>query len=55
MFSDLIQYLLKILDLNLKDSQVSFLQDIDQNKFVAYLFIGGFSVSIDVGVFLFLH
>jgi len=55
MFSNLIKYLLKILDLNLKDSQVSLLQDIDQNKFVGYIFIGGFAVSIDVGVFLFLH
>ena len=55
MFSNLIKYLLKILGLNLKDSQVSLLQNIDQNKFVAYLFIGGFAVSIDVGAFLFLH
>ena len=55
MFYDLIKYLLKILDLNLKDSQASLLQDIDQNKFVVYLFIGGFAVSIDVGTFLSLH
>ena len=55
MFSNLIKYLLKILDLNLKDSQISFLQDIDQNKFVAYLVIGGLAASIDVGIFLFLH
>ena len=55
MVSNLAKFLLKNMDLYLKDLQVSFLQDIDQNKFIAYLFIGGFAVSIDMGIFLFLH
>ena len=46
---------MKNMDLDLKDLQVSFLQDIGQNIFIAYLFIGGFAVSIDMGIFLFLH
>ena len=55
MFSNLTKYLLKNLDLDLTDSQVNLLQDIAQNKFVTYLFIGGFAASIDVGIFIFLH
>jgi len=55
MFSNLAKFLMKNMDLDLKDLQVSFLQDIGQNKFIAYLFIGGFAVSIDMGIFLFLH
>ena len=55
MFSNLTKYLLKNLDLNLTDSQVILLQDIAQNKFVAYIFIGAFAMTIDVGIFLFLH
>ena len=55
MFSNLAKFLLKNMDLDLKDLQVSFLQDIGQNKFITYLFIGGFAVSIDMGIFLFLH
>ena len=55
MVSNLAKFLLKNMDLDLKDLQVSFLQDIGQNKFIAYLFIGGFAVSIDMGIFLFLH
>ena len=55
MFSNLIKYLLKSLNLDLTDSQVNLLQDIAKNKFVTYLFIGGFAASIDVGIFIFLH
>ena len=55
MFSNLIKYLLKNLNLDLTDSQVNLLQDIAKNKFITYLFIGGFAASIDVGIFIFLH
>ena len=55
MFSNLIKYLLKNLNLDLTDSQVNLLQDIAQNKFITYLFIGGFAASLDVGIFVFLH
>jgi len=55
MFSNLIKYLLKSLNLNLTDSQANLLQIIAKNKFVTYLFIGGFAASIDVGIFIFLH
>ena len=55
MFSNLIKYLLKNLNLDLTDSQVNLLDDIAKNKFVTYLFIGGFAASIDVGIFIFLH
>ena len=55
MFSNLIKYLLKSLNLDLTDSQVNLLQGIAKNKFVTYLFIGGFAASIDVGIFIFLH
>ena len=55
MFSNLIKYLLKSLNLDLTDSQVNLLQDIAKNKFVTYLFIGGFAASIDVSIFIFLH
>ena len=55
MLSNLIKYLLKNLNLDLTDSQVNLLHDIAKNKFVTYLFIGGFAASIDVGIFIFLH
>ena len=55
MLSNLIKYLLKNLNLDLTDSQVNLLQDIAKNKFVTYLFIGGFAASIDVSIFIFLH
>ena len=55
MFSNLIKYLLKSLNLDLTDSQANLLQIIAKNKFVTYLFIGGFAASIDVGIFIFLH
>ena len=55
MFSNLTKYLLKNLNLDLTDSQVNLLQGIAKNKFVTYLFIGGFAASIDVGIFIFLH
>ncbi len=55
MLSNLIKYLLKNLNLDLTDSQVNLLQGIAKNKFVTYLFIGGFATSIDVGIFIFLH
>ena len=55
MLSNLIKYLLKNLNLDLTDSQVNLLLDIAKNKFVTYLFIGGFAASIDVGIFIFLH
>ena len=55
MFSNFIKYLLKSLNLDLTDSQVNLLQDIAQNKFITYLFIGGFAASLDVGIFVFLH
>ncbi len=55
MFSNLIKYLLKNLNLDLTNSQINLLQDIAKNKFLTYLFIGGFAASIDVGIFIFLH
>ena len=55
MFSNFIKYLLKSLNLDLTDSQANLLQIIAKNKFVTYLFIGGFAASIDVGIFIFLH
>ena len=55
MFFNLTKFLLKNLDIDLTNSQVNLLQDIAQNKFVTYLFIGGFAASIDVGIFIFLH
>ena len=55
MLSNLIKYLLKNLNLDLTNSQINLLQDIAKNKFLTYLFIGGFAASIDVGIFIFLH
>jgi len=55
MFSNLIKYLLKNLNLDLTNSQVNLLRNIAKNKFLTYLFIGGFAASIDVGIFIFLH
>jgi putative flippase GtrA len=55
MFSNLIKYLLKNLNLDLTNSQVNLLRNIAKNKFLTYLFIGGFAASIDVSIFIFLH
>ena len=55
MFSNLAKSFLKNTELNLTDSQANFLLGIAENKFLAYIFIGAFAASLDVGIFVFLH
>ena len=55
MFSNLAKSFLKNTELNLTDSQANFLLSIAENKFIAYIFIGAFAASLDVGIFVFLH
>ena len=55
MFSSLAKSLLKNTELKLTDSQVNLLLGIAENKFLAYILIGAFAASLDVGIFVFLH
>ncbi len=55
MFSDLAQYFLKNTTLKLTSSQIDLLLRVAENKFLAYILIGTFAASLDVGIFIFLH
>jgi putative flippase GtrA len=55
MFSDLAQYFLKNTTLKLTSSQINLLLRVAENKFLAYILIGAFAASLDVGIFIFLH
>ena len=46
---------MKNTELNLTDSQANLLMGIAENKFLAYILIGGFAASLDFGIFVFLH
>jgi putative flippase GtrA len=54
MFSYLTKFFLKNTGLNLRDSQEKLLLDIAENKLLAYIFIGAFAASLDIGIFVFL-
>jgi len=54
MFSYLTKFFLKNTGLDLTDSQKNILLGIAENRLLAYLFIGAFASSLDVGIFIFL-
>ena len=54
MFSYLTKFFLKNTGLDLTDSQKKILLGIAENRLLAYLFIGAFASSLDVGIFIFL-
>jgi putative flippase GtrA len=54
MFSYLTKFFLKNTGLDLTDSQKKILLSIAENRLLAYLFIGAFASSLDVGIFIFL-
>ena len=54
MFSYLTKFFLKNTGLDLTDSQENILLGIAENRLLAYLFIGAFASSLDVGIFIFL-
>ena len=54
MFPYLTKFFLKNTGLDLTDSQKNILLGITENRLLAYLFIGAFASSLDVGIFIFL-
>ena len=54
MFPYLTKFFLKNTGLDLTDSKKNILLGITENKLLAYLFIGAFASSLDVGIFIFL-
>ena len=54
MFSYLTKFFLKNTGLDLTDSQKNILLGIAENRLLAYLFIGAFAASLDIGIFVFL-
>lgn len=54
MFPYLTKFFLKNIGLDLTDSQKNILLGITENRLLAYLFIGAFASSLDVGIFIFL-
>jgi len=54
MFSYLTKFFLKNTGLDLTDSQENILLGIAENRLLAYLFIGAFATSLDIGIFIFL-